>query len=158
MAKTKRLSRLKKRAHGEDEEIEQAEEAGVILLFMHVADRIEVDQRGNAGHHQGHRCREAIEVEGEADIDAAAVKPGKENRAGPFSFRVTPEEQGQNKGSGDSRYRQNLGKEARQAHAEDHVDHRTAERQQRYEEEQALVHPRIPLKTSATKVRLRRHR
>ena len=95
---------------------------------MHVANRIEMDQGGNAGHHQGHRRREAIEVEGEADIDAAAVKPGKENRAGPFSFSVTPEEHGQYKGPGYSSYRQNLGKEARQAHAEDHVDYRTAER------------------------------
>ena len=32
------------RQHGEDEEIEQAEETGVIFLFMHIADRVEMDQ------------------------------------------------------------------------------------------------------------------
>ncbi len=93
-----------------------------------------------------------------ADIDAAAVEPGKEDRAGAFPFSVTPEDDSQQKGSDHAGHRQDLGKEAWQAHAEEHVDHCTTEWQKRYEEEQALVHPRIPLKTSATMLRLRRHR
>ena len=117
-----------------------------------------MDQGRNAGHHQRHRGCQTIKVERKGDIYATTVEPGKEYGSGALTLGIAPKEHCQHKGSGHTNNRHNLGEEARQTHAEEHVDHCATERQEKYEEEQALVHPRIPLNSSATSVRLRRHK
>ena len=79
--------------------------------------------------------RQAVEVQGKGDVDSAAVEPGEQDRAGPLTFGITPEQDRQEKSTGDTGHRHDLGKQAWQAHAEEHVDDCAAERQQRYEEE-----------------------
>ena len=102
---------------------------------MHVADGVEMDQGRNPGHHQRHRCRQSIEIHSKGDIDSAAVEPAKDDHSGPLTLGIAPEQDRQQEGSGDTGHRHDLGEQARQAHAEQHVDDCATERQQRYEEE-----------------------
>ena len=46
--------------HGEDEEVQVAEIPGVVLIFPHEGDGIEVNDAGDKGHHEGHDGRQGI--------------------------------------------------------------------------------------------------
>ncbi len=61
--------------HHREEEVQVGEVAGVPLLVPHVAHRVEVDERADPGHDQGHDDREGIELEGEVGADAAGGEP-----------------------------------------------------------------------------------
>ena len=65
--------------HGKDEEIEAGKEAGVILLMFHVADRVDMDEKADAGDDQGHPERKMVESEAEVGIDPLNRNPFKES-------------------------------------------------------------------------------
>ena len=56
--------------HEEQEQVEVREVARVALVLLHVAGRVDVDQRAHAGHDQRHHRGEAVEVE--RDVERAA--------------------------------------------------------------------------------------
>ena len=49
--------------HEEQEQVQVREVARVARVVLHVADRVDVDQRADAGHDQRHHGGQAVEVE-----------------------------------------------------------------------------------------------
>ncbi len=144
--------------HGEDEEVEQREEARIVLFLAHVADGIEVDQGRDPGHHQRHGCRKMVEEDRQRDLQRADIHPGVEGGTGAGAGGAEPEEAGQHRGEEDAEDRQGLGQQPRQAHPEQGVEGPAQKRHQGYQEEKRLVHPCIPSKASASTVPLRLRR
>ena len=66
--------------HREDEEVQVREEARVAAVGLHVADRVEVDQRRDAADDQDHQRRQRIDVDPELDVDAGDVRQVPERR------------------------------------------------------------------------------
>ncbi len=62
--------------HGEDEDVQQGEVAGVGRVVLHVADRVEVDQAADEGDHQGQRQGELVEVQGDGGLEVEIRQPG----------------------------------------------------------------------------------
>ena len=60
--------------HEEQEQVQIGEVAGVARVVLHVADRVDVDQRAHAGHDQRHHRAQAVEIEG--DLERAAADDG----------------------------------------------------------------------------------
>ena len=60
--------------HRGREQVHVREEAAEALVAVHVADRVQVDQRADAGDEQDHRRRERVGEE--AEVDAEAARPG----------------------------------------------------------------------------------
>ena len=63
--------------HREHEQVQVDEELGEPRVAVHVADRVEVDQRADAGDEQDHRHRQRVEQEAEVDLEAAGRDPGE---------------------------------------------------------------------------------
>ena len=64
--------------HRGDEEVHVGEEAREARVAVHVADRIDVDQRRHAGHEEDERDRERVGEEPELDLEPARRQPGEE--------------------------------------------------------------------------------
>jgi hypothetical protein len=64
-------------AHEEQVQVaEEALEAAVLaVVVVHVADRVDVDQRAHAGHDQAHHDRQRIEQERHLGDDVAGADP-----------------------------------------------------------------------------------
>ena len=61
--------------HRRREQVEVGEEAAEARVAVHVADRVQVDQRADAGDEQDHRGRERIGEEAEVDAERARLDP-----------------------------------------------------------------------------------
>jgi hypothetical protein len=61
--------------HEEQEEIQVREVARVALVVLHVSDRVDVDQRADAGHDQRHHGAQTVEVERDLERVAAGGEP-----------------------------------------------------------------------------------
>ena len=61
--------------HEEQEQVEVREVARVARVVLHVADRVDVDQRADAGDDQRHHGRQPVEVERDLERAAADVGP-----------------------------------------------------------------------------------
>jgi hypothetical protein len=66
--------------HRGDEQVEVDEELGVVRIALHVTDRVEVDERGDAGDEQRHRDAERIGDEPEVDRETAGRDPLEERQ------------------------------------------------------------------------------
>ena len=55
--------------HGEGEQVQVDEELGELLVAVHVADGVEVDERAHAGDEQGHGDRQGVDQEGHVDVE-----------------------------------------------------------------------------------------
>ena len=80
------VAREHQQQHREDEEVEVREVANVTLVGLHVASRVEVDQRRDAGHDEDHEGRERIDVETKLNLYAVNVDQIPER--GRFNARV----------------------------------------------------------------------
>jgi len=67
--------------HREDEEVEEAEEAGVAPVGVHVGDRVEVDQRRDPRDDEDHEHRQRVDEDVELDIQPGGVGVGPQRRA-----------------------------------------------------------------------------
>ncbi len=54
--------------HGEDEEVQEDEEALEALVVVHVAHGVDVDQAAHAGHHQGHGDAQGVDEQGHGHV------------------------------------------------------------------------------------------
>ncbi len=71
--------------HGEHEKGEGREVAGFARVVLHVAERIDVDERADAGDQHEHRLAQIVENESKRDIEnGAEVDPGELNRPDVF--------------------------------------------------------------------------
>ena len=61
--------------HEEQEQVQVGEEAAEALVVRHVADRVDVDHRADAGDDQHHDRGQAVEVEGDVEAAAADQRP-----------------------------------------------------------------------------------
>ena len=61
--------------HGQDEEVQVEEEALIARLVCHVADGVDVDQRTDAGHHQGHEHAERVDEHRGRDMQVGHGHP-----------------------------------------------------------------------------------
>jgi len=61
--------------HEEEEEVEVGEEAPEALVVGHIAHRIDVDDRADAGDDERHHGGEAVEVEGDLELAVADEGP-----------------------------------------------------------------------------------
>ena len=61
--------------HRGREQVEVREEPAEARVAVHVPDRVQVDQRADAGDEQDHRRRERIDEEAEVDAEAARLDP-----------------------------------------------------------------------------------
>ena len=64
--------------HREDEEVQVGEEPREAAVAVHVPDRVQVDQRADAGDEQDHRHRQRIEQEPDVDREVAGRDPGEQ--------------------------------------------------------------------------------
>ena len=64
--------------HREDEEIQVGEEARVVGVLVHVADRVDVDEEPDAGHDQQHHGRELVELERHGGAEGPGDDPVEE--------------------------------------------------------------------------------
>ena len=65
--------------HRGDEQVEVHEELGELRVPLHVADRVEVDQRADPGDEQAHQDRQRIGQEADVHLEAARGDPGEEH-------------------------------------------------------------------------------
>ena len=72
--------------HREDEQVQVDEELREVLVAVHVADRVQVDQRADAGDEQRHRDRQRVDEEPGVDLRGrrrAATRTARSRRAAP---------------------------------------------------------------------------
>ena len=72
---TRRLFAEHEQQHREDEQVQVDEELREVLVAVHVADRVQVDQRADAGDEQRHRDRQRVGEEPGLDRQAAGGQP-----------------------------------------------------------------------------------
>ena len=65
--------------HEEQEQVQVREIARVALVAVHVADRVDVDQRADAGHDEAHHRGDGVEVERSVDVEAGRRRPGEQH-------------------------------------------------------------------------------
>ena len=61
--------------HRGHEQVEPGEEGLAPLVVLHVADRVQVDEAGDAGHDQGHGGRQGVPAQVEGDPQVAGGEP-----------------------------------------------------------------------------------
>ncbi len=61
--------------HEEREQVQVGEEAGTVVVVGHVAQRVDVDERADARHHQDHDRGKRIEEQAQGDAEAARLDP-----------------------------------------------------------------------------------
>src|SRR5207342_16449 len=59
-------------------QVEVAEEATPARVVLHVADRVDVDQRADAGDQQQEQRRQRVVEQVEVDLQAARLEPGEQ--------------------------------------------------------------------------------
>ena len=64
--------------HEEQEQVQVREVARVAGVAMHVADRVDMDQRADAGDHEAHHGGDGVEIERRVDREAAGGRPGEQ--------------------------------------------------------------------------------
>ncbi len=75
--------------HRRDEQVEVAEEPLPVLVVLHVADRVDVDERADAGDEQDERHRELVEQQPDRDV-VAAHREAVPQRHGEGTLVLTP--------------------------------------------------------------------
>ena len=80
--------------HRGDEQVHVQEELGVVLVALHVPDRVQVDQGADAGDEQHHGHRQRVDVEGGVDLEAVDRDPRPQVLA-VVAHRLVQLEQGQ---------------------------------------------------------------
>ena len=76
--RTRKLAAQHQHQHRRDEQVEVAEEADPARVVLHVADRVDVDQRADAGDQQQEQCRQRVVEQVEVDLQAARLEPGEQ--------------------------------------------------------------------------------
>ena len=66
------------RQHGEGEQREIGEEARPGIVLLHVADRIEMHEAGDRGHHHQHHRRQRVDAERPRGLELAGLDEGEE--------------------------------------------------------------------------------
>ena len=66
---TSRLLAEHEHQHREDEQVQVQEELRELRVAVHVADRVQVDQRADAGDEQAHRDRQRVDEEPDVDVE-----------------------------------------------------------------------------------------
>ena len=64
--------------HREHEQVQVDEELREVRVAVHVADRVQVDQRADAGDEQAHGDRQRVDQEPDVDLEAAGRDPGEQ--------------------------------------------------------------------------------
>src|SRR5882757_175614 len=64
--------------HRRQEQVQIAEEAAAPLVVLHVPDRVQVDQRADAGDQQDERHRQLVQLEGDARLEALDRDPAEQ--------------------------------------------------------------------------------
>ena len=64
--------------HREHEEVQVDEELGELRIAVHVPDRVQVDERADAGDEQRHRDRQRVDQEAHLHVEPARGDPGEE--------------------------------------------------------------------------------
>ena len=75
---------LDEQEHREDEERHVGEVAALLVIAVHVADRVADDERADPGDDQHHEDRERVDEDAQADVEVARREPrpgGRELRA-----------------------------------------------------------------------------
>ncbi|MGY3073684.1 hypothetical protein ACVWZZ_000055 [Bradyrhizobium sp. LM6.10] len=67
--------------HGEGEQAEIAEEARPVRVLVHVADGIEVHERGHGGDHHQHHRGERVDPQRPVDLEIAGENPRQQRNA-----------------------------------------------------------------------------
>ena len=66
--------------HGEGEQRQIGEETRPARIFVHVADRVEMDERGDARHHDQHHRRQRVDAQRPVDLQRPGADPVAEDR------------------------------------------------------------------------------
>ena len=61
--------------HREGKEAEIGKEAGFGVVFLHIADRVEMDEAGHAGHHHQHHTGQLIDPDRPIGLEIAGADP-----------------------------------------------------------------------------------
>ena len=64
--------------HGEHEERQRREVAGLAFIISHVTQRVDVDERADAGDQNSHRPAQLIQGEAERDVEDSANSDPRE--------------------------------------------------------------------------------
>jgi len=64
--------------HGEDEQVEQGEKAGIALVLSHVTDGVDVDQETHSGDYQSHQGGELIHQKRSFYSEVTHCDPGEQ--------------------------------------------------------------------------------
>ena len=129
------VAALDEQEHREDEQRHVREVAALLVLAVHVADRVADDQRADTGDDEHHEDRERVDEQGQADLEVA----GREPRPGRGQVRAllgrVAEDREERKGSGDERdgdgqRREVAARAARQAVAAERDQHGCRERRE----------------------------
>ncbi len=64
--------------HGREEEVEVSEKPSAVRVFGHVADRVDVDQRSDAGDQQHEADRQLVDLQREVDLQIADRDPAEQ--------------------------------------------------------------------------------
>ncbi len=81
--------------HREDEVVQVGEVADVAAVLPHVGDRVQVDQRGDAGDDQGHEDRQRVDEDRELGVDAEAEHVVPQRRGELTMFGTAPQQRHQ---------------------------------------------------------------
>src|SRR5919109_125241 len=71
---------LDEEQHREDEQRHVGEVAPLLVLAVHVADRVGDDQEADPGNDEHHEGAERVDEDGEADLEVAGAQPRPEGR------------------------------------------------------------------------------
>ncbi len=91
--------------HGEGEERQIREEARLVRIVGHVADRIEVDQRGHRRHHHQHHGGERVDAQRPVDLEIAGGDEVEDGDAGVVAVQADIDESDPGQHPGDAQQR-----------------------------------------------------
>src|SRR5258707_5897961 len=129
--------------HEEHEEVEVGEETPVALFMRHIADRVDVDQKADAGHDAEHDEGQVVDSEGEADGEAGDCNPRLTNdlddAGSAFALHEDPEPRDDRRRGRGADERDSRDERARQLAADGSVDEEAGEGKQRNQPEVVVV-------------------
>ena len=131
--------------HRDHEEVHVGKEAREPFLAVHVADRIDVDQKAHAGDHQHHDAGQRIDQEPQVDRDVTAEEPAVRDHGARLGMaeRLPKDPERAEERQEDRAPAQSMGNLMRVAmpqHDVEPVGHHREERKERDEDDDQIVH------------------
>ena len=100
---------LDEQEHREDEERHVGEVAALLVVAVHVADRVADDERADAGDDQHHEDRERVDEDAQADVEVAGREPGPGSREMRSLLRLLAQDREERDRRSDERRRHGQG-------------------------------------------------